>query len=67
MSDLILHHYPRYPFVEKVRLIGPDPSTGERVAATRMHYTPRRVDQRAGLDHVHFPRIVYVMRAVRTW
>ncbi len=44
---------------------GPEPSTGELIAATRMHYTLRRVDQRAGTVHVHFPRIGYVMRAVR--
>ncbi len=44
---------------------GPEPSTGELMAATRMHYTLRRVDERAGTVHVHFPRIGYVMRAVR--
>jgi glutathione S-transferase len=44
---------------------GPEPSTGELIAATRMHYTLRRVDERAGTMHVHFPRIGYVMRAVR--
>ena len=45
---------------------GPEPSTGELVAATRMHYTLRRVDERAGTVHVHFPRIGYVLRAVRS-
>ena len=44
---------------------GPEPSTGELVAATRMHYTLRRTDERAGTVHVHFPRIGYAMRAVR--
>lgn len=44
---------------------GPEPTTGELVAATRMHYTLRRVDERAGTVHVHFPRIGYVLRAVR--
>lgn len=44
---------------------GPEPTTGELIAATRMHYTLRRVDERAGTVHVHFPRIGYVMRAVR--
>lgn len=41
---------------------GPEPTTGELVAATRMHYTLRRVDARAGTVHVHFPRIGYVLR-----
>ena len=45
---------------------GPEPTTGELVAATRMHYTLRRVDPVAGLVHVHFPRIGYVLRVVRT-
>ncbi len=44
---------------------GPEPATGVLVAATRMHYTLRRVDPRAGTVHVHFPRIGYVLRAVR--
>ena len=44
---------------------GPEPSTGELIAATRMHYTLRRVDERAETVHVHFPRIGYLMRAVR--
>ena len=44
---------------------GPEPTTGELVAATRMHYTLRRVDPEAGVVHVHFPRIGYVMRVVR--
>ena len=43
---------------------GPEPTEGELVAATRMHYTLRRNDDRAGTLHVHFPRIGYVMRAV---
>ena len=44
---------------------GPETSTGELVAATRMHYTLRRTDDRAGTVHVHFPRIGYLLRAVR--
>lgn len=35
---------------------------GELVAATRMHYTLRRTDERAGLVHVHFPRIGYSLK-----
>lgn len=45
---------------------GPEPSTGELVAATRMHYTIRRVDERAGVVHVHFPRIGYVLKKEET-
>lgn len=41
---------------------GPEPTEGELVAATRMHYTLRRSDQRAGIVHVHFPRIGCVLR-----
>ena len=35
---------------------------GELVAATPRHYSLRRVDPRAGLLHVHFPRIGYVLK-----
>jgi len=41
---------------------GPEPTEGELVAATRMHYTLRRTDDRAGIVHVHFPRIGYVLK-----
>ena len=41
---------------------GPEPSEGELVAATRMHYTLRRTDERAGTVHVHFPRIGFVLK-----
>lgn len=41
---------------------GPEPAEGELVAATRMHYTLRRTDERAGTVHVHFPRIGYQLR-----
>ncbi|MDD0837543.1 glutathione S-transferase family protein [Curvibacter sp. HBC61] len=43
---------------------GTEPTEGELVAATRMHYTLRRTDERAGTVHVHFPRIGYVLRAL---
>ena len=43
---------------------GPEPTEGELVAATRMHYTLSRTDDRAGALHVHFPRIGYVLKAV---
>jgi glutathione S-transferase len=41
---------------------GPEPTEGELVAATRMHYTLRRTDERAGTVHVHFPRIGYLLK-----
>ena len=41
---------------------GLEPSEGELVAATRMHYTLRRTDKRVGTVHVHFPRIGYSLR-----
>ena len=42
---------------------GPEPSEGELVAATRLHYTLRRTDEGAGTVHVHFPRIGYSLKA----
>jgi glutathione S-transferase len=42
---------------------GTESTQGELVAATRMHYTLRRLDERAGLMHVHFPRIGYSLTA----
>lgn len=42
---------------------GPEATQGELVAATRMHYTLRRTDERAGTVHVHFPRIGYTLKA----
>ncbi len=42
---------------------GLESSEGELVAATRLHYTLRRIDERAGTVHVHFPRIGYSLRA----
>lgn len=43
---------------------GPEPSEGELVAATRMHFTLRREDARAGTVHVHFPRIGFVLKQI---
>jgi glutathione S-transferase len=42
---------------------GVEPTEGELIAATRMHYTLRRSDERAGTVHVHFPRIGYCLKA----
>ncbi|MBC7720211.1 MAG: glutathione S-transferase family protein [Chitinophagaceae bacterium] len=41
---------------------GPEPTEGTLLAATRMHYTLRRQDPRAGTVHVHFPRIGYHLK-----
>jgi glutathione S-transferase len=41
---------------------GNELTEGELIAATRTHYSLRREDARAGLVHVHFPRIGYVLR-----
>jgi len=43
---------------------GLEPTQGELLAATRMHYTLRRTDERAGTVHVHFPRIGYILKKV---
>jgi glutathione S-transferase len=42
---------------------GQETTAGELVAATRTRFTLRRMDERAGEVHVHFPRIGYVMKA----
>jgi glutathione S-transferase len=43
---------------------GQEPTEGVLLAATRTRYTLRREDARAGVVHVHFPRIGYVLRTV---
>ena len=43
---------------------GAEITQGQLIAATRMHYTLRRTDVRAGTLHVHFPRIGYALKAV---
>lgn len=43
---------------------GTDVTEGELIAATRMHTTLRRTDERAGTVHVHFPRIGFVLKKV---
>ncbi len=45
---------------------GQEPTEGILRAATRTRYTLERTDERAGLVHVHFPRIGFVLREVRT-
>ncbi len=43
---------------------GLEPTVGELVAATRMRYTLRRQDARAGTVHVHFPRIGFKLNVI---
>ncbi|MBY0408993.1 MAG: glutathione S-transferase family protein [Burkholderiaceae bacterium] len=43
---------------------GTEPTEGELIAATRTRYTVRRTDPRAGVVHVHFPRIGYALNKV---
>lgn len=45
---------------------GQEPTLGILLAATRTHYTLRRVDERAGTVQVHFPRIGYVLKKVES-
>ena len=46
----------------RAETFGLEETAGELVAASRMHYTLRRTDDRAGTVHVHFPRIGYVLK-----
>jgi glutathione S-transferase len=46
----------------RAETFGPEETAGELVAASRMHYTLRRADPRAGTLDVHFPRIGYVLK-----
>lgn len=41
---------------------GIEATQGELVAATRTHFSLRRMDRRVGAVHVHFPRIGYVLQ-----
>jgi len=50
------------PVTVAAESFGPEPTPGVLVAATRTHYTLRREDPRAGVVHVHFPRIGYALR-----
>lgn len=43
---------------------GLEPTEGELVAAARDHYTLRRIDARAGVVHVHFPRVGFTLKKV---
>jgi len=50
------------PVTVTAESFGPEPTQGVLLAATRTHYTLQREDPRAGIVHVHFPRIGYVLR-----
>jgi glutathione S-transferase len=50
------------PVTIAAETFGQEPTAGELVAATRTRYTLKRVDERAGVVHVHFPRIGYVLK-----
>ncbi|APW38188.1 glutathione S-transferase [Rhodoferax koreense] len=41
---------------------GLEATHGELIAATRMHFSLRRIDESLGTVHVHFPRIGYMLR-----
>ena len=43
---------------------GIEPTEGELVAATPTAYTLRRSDERAGVVHVHFPRVGFTLKKV---
>jgi glutathione S-transferase len=49
------------PVSIRAESFGAETTEGTLVAATRTHVSLRRVDKRAGVVHVHFPRIGYVM------
>ncbi len=44
---------------------GTEATEGTLVAASRTHYVLRREDARAGVLHVHFPRIGYALKALK--
>jgi glutathione S-transferase len=51
------------PAVSVAEAFGVEPTEGLLVAASRTRYTLRREDPRAGLVHVHFPRVGYLLKA----
>ena len=50
------------PLAAPAESFGPELTEGELVAARRTRYTLRRVDERAGLVHVHFPRVGFMLK-----
>ena len=53
------------PVTISAETFGQEPTEGLLMAATRTRYTLRREDPRAGVVHVHFPRIGYVLKAAQ--
>lgn len=45
---------------------GPEPTEGTLLAATRTRYVLRREDARAGVLHVHFPRVGFILKKVES-
>ena len=50
------------PLAAPAESFGPELTEGELLAARRTRYTLRRVDERAGLVHMHFPRIGFMLK-----
>ena len=50
------------PLAAPAESFGPELTEGELVAAARTRYTLRRVEERAGLVHVHCPHIGYILK-----
>ena len=50
------------PLAAPAESFGPEPTEGELVAARRTRYTLRRVDEHAGLVHMHFPRMGFMLK-----
>jgi glutathione S-transferase len=53
------------PVVIAADNFGLEPTEGELVAATRTRYTLRRSDARAGMVHVHFPRVGFTLKKAK--
>jgi glutathione S-transferase len=54
------------PVVVAADTFGQEPTEGELMAATRTRYTLRRTDERAGVVHVHFPRVGFTLKKAST-
>jgi hypothetical protein len=53
---------PGSPVTITAESFGTELTEGTLVAATRTRYTLRREDARAGVVHVHFPRLGYILK-----
>ena len=50
------------PLAAPAESFGPELTEGELLAARRTRYTLRRLDEHAGLVHMHFPRIGFMLK-----